>query len=1124
MPEGQEGAAILVLERPAQRVDYTPLKTTTQNDPPLEVRSDPKLAFDQFKDQVREVAKRVNGRSWDTLSREDKEAVQSVKRSPQLIFEQYYRSALETGNTAEIIQFYNPQLSVEEVSKLQDVLNQYIVAKKEIPGRHVPGYQEYSDKYQPIVNRLRETLEAYKLQDLTDIFAATRFSDRIKALVRAELFELGMPFNFSGLGHKINVLAYLKSKEATDLYKRFFTDGISNKLQKEIYEESMDMCLTRSVGGFFDDTHWEEKKIAEDPAVAIEFLAQYPTPEVVRRLIVINSLDMETVLDNRGRKSTFYPGHAQRALLKMKEGTNWHEVVNDTLGKYPELEPVRSELLELQVSDVGGRMQQGGVLHNLRYAVEKRILVPVQLGLVSLPSDDPKLSEYIRSHRVQIAVRNTFKEIVQSRKLQDLTGNEIYELPLSIVSDREKVIDEVLNRPDLTPEQRDIQLDRYRRMFLFGKALQGTDLINDRYKPSDNVQKLVVQLLDSDMTDEQLSSATHLIANTQLPVAVFLRGDRVMYEELQRISKVNNILADEGFFRFVKGRDTPERLLNLGLSLIDSSLTEDQIVSTAQQIMDFSKNVAFVDRVYRSDVDLEADTATLQEYFLMLKQQGDNREAFDNFFSALAVYRPEVIKTLTLQNYKAIFGNDGVRRYAEDDPTRFITQSAKQDWRELFGDEVMDEFFQALPINSDERRNAFLHNKYDRTTDFMHYLVDRMKIKLSKDTVQMAGEYIQFFGFSKCDMVVECFEILTQLENGSITELPQRMKNLGLTNKTEFLKSINLLKNKMYGEEPLIDLSSFNPLELEILNVMTGKASHRFDTNRPKFTQIVSDFQKDSERGHIEGIPEGYSPITLTSSNVELHLDTSPYSHTVRELASEVRSGIDFKNESTGILQQAHALLRGKVTTLKKLIESTDPHKRSYLEAEVRRFEDYAHGLGELSATEVTSDLLFQRLISIKLGKTDRAEFGKLIRAAIFARLYEAEPGFRDWMMNFSDLRDDDAPIEPETILKLKDFIKDPIQEHVLKFNSEGDLMKYWSPETRAEMRVSRDNLRDIFEPYYGKLSEGAGAIRETQTSSDSGIQAIPDRGFIGEMSGYLADVCYTAEYPFTQGARCYSI
>lgn len=879
----------------------------------------------------------------------------------------------------------------------------------------------------------------------------------------------------------------------------------------------MNICLEqRQTEDYSPDAHWKERARVEEPGKAVEFLAQYPTPELIRRLVVMNSLDSRTSGDHRGRQSTYFEGHARRALLKIKERADWPELVNDSLIKFPELESVRSELLELRVSEIGTYAQKSEALLDLKHAVKQRVLVPMQLGLTEYPKGDLKLSEYIHDRRVYITDADIVDVIKRTHTSQNFDGNELSELPFGFTSDRKKDIEEIFNRVDLTAEQRDQELARIKRILVLGKSVRGTDLIDDRFKPSDNTRTLVAQLLSADLTDEQLISAVQLIANTQLPVSVFLRDGSMRVQVLQRASMVNTTLVKEGLIKPELGRRIPRELAELSVYLIDAKLTEDQMAITARNIAEFC--TAIGDTKGNAYFDYEMKAFAIKEYFSKLVNDLQDPQQLDNLFNSLVVYKPDAIKTLNLADWKAIFGSDGVRRYAEADPKRFIMQGTKQDWRVLFGDEVMNRFFRALPEDNDERRNAFLHNAYDRTSDFMDYLVDRMKLKFSAETVRMAGEYIELFGFSKSNMIVQYFDALTQLENGSIAELPRQMRDIGLTNKAEFLKSISLMKDKMYGEEPLLDLSDLNLYELEMLKIMTGKASHRFDVHRLTFTEIVSDFQKDHERGLVKDVPEGYESITLSSDNIELHLDISPYVDTVRELALEIQKGVNFENESGAIQSAAQSLLRNKLATLKTLRDSADPQRQSALEAESTRYQAYLDSISSLTTEELTSDVLFRRLIAIKAGKSDRVELGRLIQATILARLYEVEPGFRELMGELSELRNETAPIKPENILKLKDFIKDPLKEHVLKFGSDGEMMKYWSLETRQAIKEHRDNLREIFEPYYGRLNEGVSRMELTKTASRATIQAIPDRGFIGEMSGYLADVCYTAEYPLLKG------
>jgi len=97
----------------------------------------------------------------------------------------------------------------------------------------------------------------------------------------------------------------------------------------------------------------------------------------------------------------------------------------------------------------------------------------------------------------------------------------------------------------------------------------------------------------------------------------------------------------------------------------------------------------------------------------------------------------------------------------------------------------------------------------------------------------------------------------------------------------------------------------------------------------------------------------------------------------------------------------------------------------------------------------------------------------------------------------------------------MTNLINNTIKDHVLNFetkNQDG----YWDESTFETVKkyssVFKKNLG--FPSFINELNSYQESFVITNLSQDQTVQMVPDRGLIGEMSGYMADVCYTKVYP----------
>jgi hypothetical protein len=97
----------------------------------------------------------------------------------------------------------------------------------------------------------------------------------------------------------------------------------------------------------------------------------------------------------------------------------------------------------------------------------------------------------------------------------------------------------------------------------------------------------------------------------------------------------------------------------------------------------------------------------------------------------------------------------------------------------------------------------------------------------------------------------------------------------------------------------------------------------------------------------------------------------------------------------------------------------------------------------------------------------------------------------------------------------MTDLINNTIKDHVLNFETKNQ-EHYWDESTfEIVKKYSGPFKKNLsFQTYINELNAYRESFTVTQLDKESTTSLIPDRGLIGEMSGYMAGVCYTQVYP----------
>ncbi len=454
-----------------------------------------------------------------------------------------------------------------------------------------------------------------------------------------------------------------------------------------------------------------------------------------------------------------------------------------------------------------------------------------------------------------------------------------------------------------------------------------------------------------------------------------------------------------------------------------------------------------------------------------------------------------------------------LRKIVEHDSKFFVENFGRDEMRIVLGDEILQNFLQALPKQTDEARNAFTKNKYDRTTEFVVDLLANSAedFKVSGEDFEILTEYVKEFGLSKTPLLYHYFSNLTRFEAGQLTQLPEDIVATGVTSVEQLRQEVARIKALVYSEKPITEVPEFTPFEMQLLGFVTGKSTHSFSGGRPTLERMLQDFNEQVKNGEIAPLPEHYQTETIDLANTDTLFQKDAVLKEYEVLKDEILQSLQNSRSGESLKSLRHSvaiLVEGKQAEIEKRIERVDPRQKEFLEREFNRLKEVRRSLEQSK----TLDELMGLILDTRFDKSESKAVESITRMVIFSKIFDR--GYSPAMIeNLETLLSRD--ISASSIISIINLVDEHAKTHVLNLtqnNKEG----YWAKEVFERIRDSKRGrtLHELFIPLIKPLKDEVTRFEQIQTGEASQVLAIPDRGLIGEMAGYLGNICYTAEYP----------
>ncbi|MEI6886644.1 MAG: hypothetical protein WCK31_00220 [bacterium] len=454
---------------------------------------------------------------------------------------------------------------------------------------------------------------------------------------------------------------------------------------------------------------------------------------------------------------------------------------------------------------------------------------------------------------------------------------------------------------------------------------------------------------------------------------------------------------------------------------------------------------------------------------------------------------------------------------ANENPQYFAGKANKYWWVQVVGGKEISNFLEVLPTykndfdnTSNERRNAFTNNEYDRTSELIKYLLRNCPIDFNINTngiIELTG-YVREFGLAQSEVLYHYYINLIKKGNNPEYELPQDIQESKILTIEDLQNRIKNLKNSLFSTNQLMGVSEFSKFEISLLKVISGYSTHRFLDGRPELELIIDEFTENAKDGEITPFPEEYTSEAIELDRIEIEFDINPALVDYNTLKEEILFCIEKEEPILEIRNKMLLKFQTKLSKLKNRVAISTPEVVVYINKDIIELESYITSLNSAKTTDELMGFMFDKKFNITGVK--QSEIQSYMREIVLLKVLDGH-FTSEQLFNLEHLLK--AEVSADAILKIVNIIDEFAKTHILNIennNKEGN----WENEIFTKILENGNKTIKIFNPHIGKLRKVVSEFKTIKLDKEMSIQIIPDRGIVGELSAYLADVCYSEEYP----------
>lgn len=338
------------------------------------------------------------------------------------------------------------------------------------------------------------------------------------------------------------------------------------------------------------------------------------------------------------------------------------------------------------------------------------------------------------------------------------------------------------------------------------------------------------------------------------------------------------------------------------------------------------------------------------------------------------------------------------------------------------------------------------------------------------------------------------YEAHRSILNGSI---PQTARELGVSEIGK--RGTDQLRTQLYSTiegiltDPNFQINPSNPLHMEILREIS-----RFEVSEWRrgkaLESIVERVSKAEVRGLLE-TPDGYFQKEVHIQKSEV--DDSEFEYTTesvarfKELQEDILWATDDNNNANELVSQSKGALSGIITEQLGKIERAIQQNP---ELETKTAKQVGSLRSQLNAIESidTPEALLQQAVIIKASFRRDKTVDRVLRRSVISRFVSSNKRLQGEMREFGEA----APTY-QSMARVAEFSEHNIGEEFIKANFSG-----------------RDISRTLVDAFDAKgiTTELERYRSYAEYTGQQKLKFVPNRKILGELSGYIADACWTTQ------------
>lgn len=485
------------------------------------------------------------------------------------------------------------------------------------------------------------------------------------------------------------------------------------------------------------------------------------------------------------------------------------------------------------------------------------------------------------------------------------------------------------------------------------------------------------------------------------------------------------------------------------------------------------------------------------QFIKILMEDGGERATLAFFQFWLKNYKDPVIIKYLRQFMAGPKGRDLYLAFIED--------ADYEDYLRVFDErtaEQIQKIKQRFPY-------AFSHTDQDKVSDFISDVVrEHPEFDFSDQATQDLYEYMEAFGLHPSVILYDYFVNLLKLKRGEITQLPEDQVQSGFDSPQKMKEYLQKIKKQVINGD-ITESSILTPLDYDVMAMETlfysGRWSH---LNKKSLMETHQKFIERQRTGEIAPLPEGYREATINVSKVEKNIDALQFCSADFFRYRDDLLEAEVINQENGIFLLKEKINQAIESELNSLAQATLPIEYEKAQAFKQSREKkkmclqlFLEALKQFNAPGIIVKLLID--LENDLGiKKENSFTTPFIRQILLARVMANHSGY-DRLPN--DLKA--GNITEQGVAFLYDICENVLKQHMLDRERQ-EFSNYFSADEWQPSKADFIKMRKIF-PLH-KIKQALVLIEGGVSNQSQSVEMIPDRGFIGELSGYYSEACYT--------------